>query len=100
MPPPKKVDPPLKMELTANSLRNTTISVEDDTFYYEVVTRFWHPHITKIRRQLPETQEIRTVAELERIPGREPRVRFGLDKDENAPWIDAHEWLHFTPKKQ
>lgn len=100
MPPPKKVDPPHRMELATNSLRNTTISVDDDTIYYEIVTRFWHPHLTKIRKLNPETQEIVTVAELEREPGREPRVRFNIDKEEDTPWISAQEWLRFTPKKQ
>ena len=88
------------MVLTANSLRNTTVSVDNDALYYEIVTRFWHPTITKIRRLDNETQEIKTVAEIEREPRSEPRVRFGLDKDENAPWMPARDWLKFTPQKQ
>lgn len=100
MPPPKKADPPHRMVLTANSLRNTTISVDDDALYYEIVTRFWHPTITKIRRLDTETSEMITVAEVEREPKREPRVRFNLDKDESAQWVPARDWLKFTPKKQ
>ncbi|EJD03304.1 uncharacterized protein FOMMEDRAFT_146910 [Fomitiporia mediterranea MF3/22] len=99
MPPPKKADPPHKMVFTANSLRNTTIAVDDDTLYYEIVTRFWHPTITKIKKLDIDSQQMITVAEIEREPKREPRVRFGLDKDENAAWTDAREWLHYTPKK-
>ena len=37
-----------------------------------------------------------TIAELEREPGREPRLRFG---GENAEWINAKDWLHNTPEK-
>ncbi|KAL5524070.1 hypothetical protein ACEPAG_8243 [Sanghuangporus baumii] len=99
MPPPKKPDPPVKMVLSTNSLRNTTIAVDDDAFYYEVVTRFWHPTITKIRRLDPESNRMITVAEVEREPKREPRVRFGVDKDENAQWILARDWLNSTPQK-
>ena len=101
MPPPqKKADPPHKMVLTANSLRNTTVAVDDDSFYYEIVTRTWHPTITKIKKLDVETQQMITIAELEHEPKREPRVRFGLDRDENAPWTNAREWLKFTPKKK
>ena len=96
MPPPKKVDPPHKMVLTTNSLRNTTIAVDDDALYYEIVTRFWHPHLTKIKKLDEDTQEMVTIAELEREPGREPRLRFG---GENAEWINAKDWLHNTPEK-
>ena len=99
MPPPKKADPPHKMVLSTNSLRNTTIAVDDDALYYEIVTRFWHPHLTKIRKMDIDTAEMVTVAELEREPGREPRLRFGVNVDPDAPWIDAREWLKRTPEK-
>ena len=33
-------------EPTTN-LGNTTIPVEDDGFYYEIVTRFWYPNLTR-----------------------------------------------------
>ena len=83
-PPPKKADPPHKLTFTTNSLRNTTIAVDNDALYYEVVTRFWHPHVTKIRKLDTDTQELVTVAELERVPGREPRLRF-VRNTERAP---------------
>ena len=96
MPPPKKADPPHKMVLTTNSLRNTTISVDSDTIYYEIVTRFWHPNLTKIKKLDPDTAEMVTVAELEREPGREPRLRFG---GQDAEWINAADWLKRDPQK-
>ena len=36
------------MELATNSVRNNTFATADDDPYLEVVTRFWHPNITKI----------------------------------------------------
>ena len=112
MPPPKKVDLPHKLVFTTNSLRNTTISVDNDALYYEVVTRFWHPYVTKIRKLNGDTMEMVTIAELERIPGKTPRLRW-MSEVENAEelsrerrgetsrsvesqegWINANEWLH------
>ena len=97
MPPPKKVDPPHRMELTTNSLRNTTISVDNDAIYYEVVTRFWHPNVTKIKKLDTDSGEMVTVAEIEREPGKEPRVKFG--RDDEAEWIPAARWLEKEPDK-
>jgi len=96
MPPPKKVDPPHKMVFTTNSLKNTTIAVDDDQLYYEIVTRFWHPNITKIKKLDYDTSEMKTIAEIERESGKEPRLRFG---GEDAPWINASEWLQRDPQK-
>lgn len=42
----------MKMEFATNSVRNTTLATADDDPYYEIVTRFWHPHITKINSAL------------------------------------------------
>ncbi|KAI0088097.1 hypothetical protein BDY19DRAFT_985785 [Irpex rosettiformis] len=92
MPPPPKPPPPHKLELTTNSLRNTTMSAENDSFHYEIVTRFWHPHLTKINKADLENLVVTTVAEIERIPGREPRVRFGGEKGE---WILASDFVQF-----
>lgn len=92
MPPPPKVQPPQKLWFTMNSLRNTAISSPDDSVHYEIVTRFWHPHITKINRCDFENLLVEMVAEIERIPGRESRVRFGGDKGE---WISASEFVQF-----
>jgi len=97
MPPPKKVDPPHRMELTTNSLRNTTISVDNDAIYYEVVTRFWHPHVTKVKKLDMDSGEMVTVAEIEREPGKEARVKFG--REDEAEWITASRWLEREPDK-
>lgn len=110
MAPPRKVDLPHRLVLTTNSLRNTTVSVDNDALYYEVVTRFWHPHITKIKKLNGDTQEMVTIAELERFPGKTPRLRWtnevetaveiARDRRGEAPgpsqelgWIDADRWL-------
>ncbi|KAJ8508784.1 hypothetical protein ONZ45_g8972 [Pleurotus djamor] len=86
----KKPDPPHKMEFATNSLRNTTIAVEDDQYYFEVVTRFWHPTITKINRFDVNTGNLTTVAEIERLTSREPKVRF-LQSSEKG--TDLGEWM-------
>ena len=36
MPPPPKPPPPHKLEITKNSLRNTAMAVDDDTFHTDV----------------------------------------------------------------
>ena len=95
MPPPPKADPPHRMVFTTNSLRNTTIAVDNDAFYYEVVTRFWHPTITKIKKLDADSQTLSLIAELEREPGKEPRLRWG----ENSEWIKASDWLKAGEKK-
>ena len=92
MPPPPKPAPSHRLELTTNSLRNTTISAGDDSMYYEIVTRFWHPHVTKINKADLEDLVVTLVAEIERMPGREPRVRFGGEKGE---WILASDFMQF-----
>ena len=91
--PPPKVQPPHRLELTTNSLRNTSIATSDDNIHYEIVTRFWHPHITKINRCDFENLLVDTAAEIERIPGREVRVRFGGEKGE---WVPASQFLSFS----
>lgn len=109
-----------KLEFTANSVRNTTIATPDDLFYYEVVTRFWHPKITKINILNPDTQELRTVAEVEKVGSVDGqpkhRVRFLKSKDgenvgkrekgekgekaaEWGEWISDQEFLKSTPEK-
>ena len=93
MPPPPKQDPPLRLTLTANSIRNTTIAVEDDSFYYEVVTRFWHPNITKIKKLDSEQRELETIAEIEREPGKQPRIRFG-----EGEWMDVNKYITWADR--
>lgn len=87
----------LRMVFTTNSLRNTTLSVEDDTFYYEIVTRFWHPHLTKIFKLDVDTREMVFVAEIERVPGSNVRVRFG---GEDAGWIDELDFMSWDLEKR
>jgi len=93
MPPPAaKPKPPHRLLLTTNSLRNTTLAASDDSIFYEIVTRFWHPHLTKINKTDMESREVTTAAEIERIPGKEARVRFGGDKGQ---WVTATDFLKY-----
>ncbi|KAI0948914.1 hypothetical protein AcW1_008655 [Taiwanofungus camphoratus] len=94
MPPPPKPPPPHKMVLTANSLRNTTLSVKDNTYYYEVVTRYWHPNLTRVIKHDFETRELHPLAEIEGLQGKQAKVRFGGDKGD---WIPASEFVKFDP---
>ncbi|KAJ7232665.1 hypothetical protein B0H12DRAFT_1145098 [Mycena haematopus] len=58
-------EPPAKtmiMEFATNSVRNTTLTTTDDDLYYEVVTRFWHPYITKINKLDPASRIMTTVS--------------------------------------
>jgi hypothetical protein len=95
---PKK-DPAayLRMAFATNSLRNTTVSVDDDTLYYEIVTRFWHPHLTKIFKLDVDMREMVLVAEIERVPGNNVRVRFG---GEGAEWVDELDFLSWDLEKR
>jgi len=64
------------MVFTTNSLRNTTNSVRDDTLYFGTVTRSWHPQLTKNFKLDVDTREMVLVAEIEREPVKDVRVRF------------------------
>lgn len=97
MPPPKKAEPSCRMVLTTNSLRNTTIAVEDDSHYYEVVTRFWHPHLTKIFKLDMGTRDMVLAAEIEREPDKDVRVRFG---GEHGEWIREQDFLKWDLQKR
>ncbi|RDX55246.1 hypothetical protein K466DRAFT_372088 [Polyporus arcularius HHB13444] len=90
MPPAAKPKPPQKLEFTMNSLRNTTLATDDNSLYFEIVTRFWHPNLTKINKFDFETLELVTVAEIEGLQTHAPRVRFGGDK---GNWISAADFL-------
>ena len=97
MPPPAaKPKPPPTLEFTMTSLRNTTLSTGDDSLHYEIVTRFWHPNLTKINKFDMETRELITVAEIEGLQSGEPRVRFGGDK---SPWQSAADFLKYDPDR-
>lgn len=98
MPPAANSPAPHKMEFTTNSLRNTTLAVEDDTMFYEVVTRYWHPKLTKVNKFDRETREVTTVAEIERQKDQEPKVRFGADK-ENSSWVAETEFIKYDDDK-
>ncbi|TFY54377.1 hypothetical protein EVG20_g9728 [Dentipellis fragilis] len=78
MPPPRKPEPMHRMVFTTNSLRNTTISVDDDALYYEIVTRFWHPKLTKIFKLDKEAREMSLIAEIERPSGKGEEARLVL----------------------
>ncbi|KAF8210645.1 hypothetical protein K438DRAFT_1570403 [Mycena galopus ATCC 62051] len=72
------------MELATNSVRNTTLATANDDPYFEIVTRFWHPNITKINKLDPFTSIMTTVCEIDK---KAAKIRF-LNQDEkekNAP---------------
>lgn len=92
MPPPKKVDPPHKLTFATNSVRNTTFALDNDKFYYEIVTRFWHPHLTKINKYDYENRVVTCVAEIESFPKKEVKVRFNTP-DAEGEWIRASDFV-------
>ncbi|KAJ3770906.1 hypothetical protein FB446DRAFT_129438 [Lentinula raphanica] len=84
-----------KLYFTANSVRNTTLATKDDSLYYEVVTRYWHPRLTKINLLDPDTQIMRLVAEIEQVTGHKWhngrfRVRF---LNSVAPGEQLGQWI-------
>ncbi|KZT22201.1 hypothetical protein NEOLEDRAFT_1138340 [Neolentinus lepideus HHB14362 ss-1] len=81
MPPPPKPVPPHRLNFTFNSLRNTTVSLENDTIYYEIVTRYWHPDVTKIFRLDKESRAMNLVARIKGVEkkGKGVMVRFGKE---------------------
>jgi len=97
MAPKKNTGAYLRMVFTTNSLRNTIVSVEDDTLYYEIVTRFWQPHLTRISKLDADTREIVLVAEIERVPGSNVRVRFG---GEDAEWMNGLDFMSWDLEKR
>jgi hypothetical protein len=86
-----------RMVFTTNSLRNTTVSVGDDSLYYEIVTRFWHPYLTKIYKLDMDSREMILVAEIEREPDKNVRVRFG---GEHSEWINEQDVMAWDPQKR
>lgn len=97
MPPPRKSEPPHLLEFATNSLRNTTISVDNDEHFYEVVTRFWHPDTTKIFKLDPDSREMNLVAEIDRLKSKQPRIRFG---GEQGRWMEESEFLRWDDRKR
>ena len=100
MAPKKDTGAYLRMVFTTNSLRNTTISVEDDTLYYEIVTHFWQPHLTKISKLDADTREMVLVAEIECVPGSTVRVRFGGGGEDAGEWINELEFMSWDLEKR
>lgn len=93
MPPPqKKADPPHRLTFATNSVRNTTFSVDNDKFYYEIVTRSWHPHLTKINKHDYENRVVTCVAEIESLPDKEVKVRFNKP-DGEGEWMRASDFV-------
>ncbi|KAJ6479406.1 hypothetical protein C8R47DRAFT_1136710 [Mycena vitilis] len=103
---------PMIMELATNSVRNTTFATADDDPYYEVVTRYWHPRVTKINKLDPATRIMTTVCEID-SKGKEAKIRFaeegakGEKKLEHrlganstlGEWISSEEILKLAPEK-
>ncbi|KAK7005785.1 hypothetical protein R3P38DRAFT_1717430 [Favolaschia claudopus] len=94
------------MELATNSVRNTTVSTSNDDLYFEVVTRFWHPNLTKINRLDPQTGAMTTVCEIEN-KGKETRIRFSTDiakdskygKSSLGEWKSVEDILQLAPER-
>ncbi|KAH9949037.1 hypothetical protein B0H21DRAFT_165890 [Amylocystis lapponica] len=97
MAPPPKPKPPTRMVFATNSIFNTSVATKDDVLYYEVVTRYWHPNLTKIIKHDFEERELTLVAEIEGLRKKETRVRFGGEKGE---WMSASELVKFDEKKK
>ncbi|KAJ6594890.1 hypothetical protein B0H19DRAFT_918369 [Mycena capillaripes] len=97
------------MEFATNSVRNTTLATASDDPYYEVVTRFWHPHLTKINKLDPASRVMTTVCEID-SKGKEAKIRFAdgekkTDKAEKkadsslGEWVSSEEILKLAPEK-
>ncbi|KAK0462992.1 uncharacterized protein EV420DRAFT_1264878 [Desarmillaria tabescens] len=82
----------LKLTFTTNSVRNTTLAVGEDLIHYEIVTRFWHPTLTKINILNPETLTLKTVAEVQKSYSGKHRVRF-LTGKYMGEWIPSDKFL-------
>lgn len=84
--------PPHRLVFATNSVRNTTFAVDNDEFYYEIVTRFWHPHLTKINKHDYENRVVTCVAEIESLPKKEVKVRFNTP-DAEGEWMPASDFV-------
>ncbi|OJA20530.1 hypothetical protein AZE42_01588 [Rhizopogon vesiculosus] len=87
-----KPPPPRKLTFATNSVRNTTFAEENNKFYYEIVTRFWHPHLTKINKYDYEARVVNCVAEIEDQPKKDVRVRFNTP-DAEGEWMRASDFI-------
>ncbi|KAJ6500170.1 hypothetical protein C8R47DRAFT_1257766 [Mycena vitilis] len=95
------ISTPMIMELATNSVRNTTLATANDDPYYEVVTRFWHPHLTKIRKLDPASRKMTTLCEIDNT-GNNAKIRFAERASANdslGEWVSTEAILKLTPKK-
>ncbi|KAJ6483986.1 hypothetical protein C8R45DRAFT_830068 [Mycena sanguinolenta] len=103
-------EPPAKamiMEFATNSVRNTTLATSNDQSYYEVVTRFWHPHLTKINKLDPTSGIMTTVCEIDNENGKAVKIRFALKDDTErsgmkgclGEWVSTEEIFKLAPAK-
>ncbi|KAG2055345.1 hypothetical protein BDR06DRAFT_335701 [Suillus hirtellus] len=87
-----KPPPPHKLTFATNSVRNTTFAEDNNKFYYEIVTRFWHPHLTKINKYDYEARVVNCIAEIEDQPNKDVKVRFNT-ADAEGEWMRACDFL-------
>lgn len=87
-----KPPPPHKLTFATNSVRNTTFAEDNNKFYYEIVTRFWHPHLTKINKYDYEARVVNCVAEIEDQPEKDVKVRFNTP-DAEGEWARACDFV-------
>ncbi|KAK0201095.1 hypothetical protein DFS33DRAFT_1104334 [Desarmillaria ectypa] len=88
----------LKFTFTTNSVRTTTVAVGKDRIFYEIVTRFWHPTLTKINILNPDTRTLKTVAEVQKSYSGKHRVRF-LTGKYMGEWISSDKFLKVEKTK-
>jgi len=62
-------------------VKNSVISTEGDSIYYEALTQSWTAHITQVKKLDHVTGEMFVIAEIERRKGQEPAIKF---KDEKS----------------
>ncbi|KAG1790487.1 uncharacterized protein HD556DRAFT_691255 [Suillus plorans] len=87
-----KPPPPHKLTFATNSVRNTTFAEDNNKFYYEIVTRFWHPHLTKINKYDYEARVVNCIAEIEDQPDKDVKVRFNTP-DAEGEWVRACDFI-------
>lgn len=87
-----KPPPPHKLTFATNSVRNTTFAEDNNKLYYEIVTRFWHPHLTKINKYDYEARVVNCVAEIEDQPEKDVKVRFNTP-DAEGEWMRACDFI-------
>ncbi|KAG7447149.1 uncharacterized protein BT62DRAFT_63504 [Guyanagaster necrorhizus] len=74
------------------------LAVGDNHIYYEIVTCFWHPTLTKINILNPETRALKTIAEVQKSYSGRHRVRFLAGKY-MGEWISSDKFLKVEKAK-